>query len=90
MATLEERFEWLKEVLGEKPACFADYYKEDIANYLDVESIGTESLEDLFNNEFEDFNECENKEDVREFVDQLTGYNVMKAQIEEIIEDYFC
>lgn len=89
MATLEERFSWLKEVLDESPARFADYYKEDIANYLDIESIGTASLEELLNNKFEDFNECKNKDDVREFIDLTTGYIVMKAQIEEIVADYF-
>lgn len=90
MATLEKRFEWLKEILVEKPTRFADYYKYDIANYLDIDSIKAESLEDLFNYKFENFNKCKNKENVREFVDNITGYVVMKAQIEEIIEDYFC
>jgi len=88
MATLEERFSWLKAVLDEKPQRFADYYKEDIANYLDVESIETASLADLLNNKFESFSECENKDEVREFVDKITGYIVMKAQIEEIVADY--
>lgn len=89
MATLEKRFEWLKEVLNEKPQRFADYYKSDIANYLDIDEIEAESLQDLFNDKFENFNKCENKEDVQEFVDNITGYIVMNSQIEDIVDDYF-
>ena len=90
MANLEQQFEWLKEILAEKPTRFADYYKDDIANYLDIDSVEAENLKDLFNHKFEKFCECKNKENVRELVDNITGYVVMKAQIEEIIEEYFC
>lgn len=89
MATLEERFSWLKEVLSEEPSRFADFYKEDISNYLDIESIEADSLHDLFGNKFAIFNNCSTKKDVQEFVGNITSYIVMKAQIEEIIDDYF-
>lgn len=89
MATLEEQFSWLKEVLDEKPARFADYYKSDIANYLDIEAIESSDLKDLLNNKFKDFNKSQSKEDVQEFVGNITSYIVMKAQIEEIVDDYF-
>lgn len=89
MATLEERFEWLKKVLEEKPQRFADYYREDIESYLDIENLEAESLEDLLKSKFKIFNGCKSEEDIREFVDCITGYVVMKAQIEEIVADYF-
>lgn len=89
MATLEKRFEWIKEVLSEKPQRFADYYKEDIANYLDIDSIDSSDIKELFNRRFDTFNECESKEDVQEFVDKITSHIVMTAQIEEIVADYF-
>lgn len=88
MATLEEQFEWLKEVLEEKPQCFADNYKEDIANYLDIENIEADSLKDLLGRKYDKFTECENKKDVSDFVGKITSYIVMKAQIEEIVADY--
>lgn len=88
MATLEQRFEWLKEVLEEKPKRFADYYKEDIANYLDIESIEADGLKDLLGRKYDKFTECKNKKDVSDFVSEIISYIVMKAQIEEIVADY--
>lgn len=88
MATLEQQFNWLKEVLEEKPQRFADYYKDDIANYLDIEQIDLHDLEDSLGNKFDEFNKCEDKQAVRDFISGITGYVVMKAQIEEIIGDY--
>lgn len=89
MATLEQRFEWLKDILNETPNKFADYYKGDIANYLDIEAIEADDLRDLFGNKFAKFNQCSTKEDVKEFVGNITSYIVMKAQIEEIVAEYF-
>ena len=88
MATLEQQFNWLKEILEEKPERFADYYKDDIANYLDIEQIDSLDLENSLGSKFDDFNKCQDKEAVRAFISRITGYVVMKAQIEEIIEDY--
>lgn len=89
MATLEQRFEWLKEILEEMPNKFADYYKDDIANYLDIETIEADDLRDLLGKKFAKFNESSTKADVQEFVGNITSYIVMKAQIEEIVADYF-
>jgi hypothetical protein len=88
MATLEKQLDWLREVLEEKPERFADYYKEDIANYLDIDSIDSTDIEDLFNEKFVIFNRCETKDDVQEFVDKITSHIVMKAQIEDIVADF--
>lgn len=88
MATLEEQFEWLKEILEEKPKDFAGFYKDDFANYLDIENLDAEDLENLLGRKFGNFNQCESKEDVRKFVGKITSYVVMHAQIEEIIADY--
>jgi hypothetical protein len=88
MATLEERFEWLKEVLSEKPESFADYYKEDISNYLDIDGMKPEFLKNSSGRKFGRLLNCNSKKDVQDFVDDITGYVVMKAQIEEIVADY--
>ena len=89
MATLEQQFEWLKEVLVENPQSFAEYYKGDVANYLDIEAIEADDLKDLLGNKFAKFNQSSTKADVQEFVGNITSYIVMKAQIEEIVADYF-
>jgi len=68
---------------------FAEYYKSDIANYLDIETIEADDLRDLFGNKFAKFNQCSTKADVQEFVGNITGYIVINAQIEEIVADYF-
>lgn len=68
--------------------------KIDFYNFLiskDVaETSGTiKNRQDFFGRKYEKFNNCESKEEIGEFVDKITGYIVMKAQIEEIIDDYF-
>lgn len=88
MATLEEQFEWLKEVLDEKPQRFADYYKEDISNYLEIDAMKSVFLKDSLGSKFSKFIKCNSKKDVQKFVDDITKYIVMKAQIEEIVADY--
>ena len=89
MVALEERFEWLKEILSEKPDCYRDYFKDDIANYLGIESLEAIDLIDLFDKKHNKFLFCKSKEDVRDFVSDVTGFVVMKLDVEAIIADYF-
>jgi hypothetical protein len=88
MATVEKRFEWLKEILEEKPETFSDYFKEDLSNFLDIETIESNDLRELFGKKYLKFSLCKNKEELRSFVGDITSYVVMKSQTEEIIADY--
>lgn len=88
MATLEEQFKWLKEVLVEKDGIISDFLKDDISIYLDIEEINSEDLEDLLSKKFKTFITCENKEDVKEFVSRIVGYLIMHQSNEELIADY--
>lgn len=90
MATLEQQqFVWLTEILNEAPETFADYFKADIANYLDIETSTPSDLPRLFNREFKQFQLCTTKDDVRQFVANITGFIVMRSETDEIIASYF-
>ena len=90
MATLEQQqFNWLNEILCEKPDTFADYFKPDIANYLEIETSTPSDLPHLLNRQFEQFQLCATKDDVRQFVARITGFIVMKSETDEIIASYF-
>lgn len=90
MATLEQQqFVWLNEILNEKPETFADYFKADIANYLDIETSTPSDLQHLFKREFKRFQLCTTKADVREFVADIIGFIVMGSETDEIITSYF-
>ena len=90
MATLEQQqFVWLTEILHEEPVTFADYFKADIANYLDIDTSTTSDLLRLFKREFKQFQLCTTKDDVRQFVANITGFIVMRSETDEIIASYF-
>lgn len=90
MAALEQQqFVWLNEILSEEPATFADYFKVDIANYLDIETSTVSDLPSLLNREFKKFQLCTTKDDVRQFVADITGFIVMRSETDEIIASYF-
>ncbi|MCU0238006.1 MAG: hypothetical protein MUC29_01075 [Pyrinomonadaceae bacterium] len=89
MATLEKQFEWLKVVLDEKPNNFAEYFKDDLANYLEIDEIESNELKDLFGKQFDSFISCKSLEEIRIFVNKLTNHIVMKLETDEIIKNYF-
>lgn len=89
MATLEQQFVWLTEILHEEPVTFAEYFKTDIANYLDIGTSTTSDLPHLLKREFKKFQLCTAKDDVREFVADITGFIVMRSETDEIIASYF-
>lgn len=88
MATLEERFEWLKGVLSEKNEGYADYLRDDFAIYLDLEILEIKDLATRLNKKFELFQNCESKDDVREFVSRIVSFMIMKDASEDGIIHY--
>ena len=88
MATLEERFEWLKETLLTGETNFEEIIKDDIAVYLDIDKISISELETLLNKKFNLFQSCETQADVELFISHIVSHIIMNSQNEELIADY--
>lgn len=88
MATLEQRFEWLKQILNDHDGHYSGYFKSEIADYFNLDEIDAEDLEEILDNKFAIFQTCKSFEDVDEFVSRIVGYVQMHIQTEDIIADY--
>lgn len=86
---LEKKVEWLKESLLEGETYYSGMIKEDIANYLDFETIDISFLKTLLDKKFDLFQACETQEDVELFVSHIVSHVIMNSQNEELIADYF-
>lgn len=89
MATLEQQFEWLKEILDEKPENFADYFKEDLAMFLENNEIDITSAQNEFGKKYNSFIACQTKDEIREFVNKIISYILKYSNTENLIADYF-
>jgi hypothetical protein len=88
MATLEERFEWLKQNLNDQEGNYSGFFKMEIADYFEIDEITADDLETSLNKKFETFQTCNSFEDVQEFIYRIVGYIQMHTSTEEIIADY--
>ena len=68
---------------------YSGMIKDDIANYLDVETIDVSFLKTLLDKKFNLFQICETQEDVELFVSHIVSHIIMNSQNEELIADYF-
>lgn len=88
MATLEERFEWLKQNLNDHEGNYSGFLKMEIEDYFNINEITADDLKTVLNKKFEIFQTCNSFEDVQEFVYRIVGYIQMHISTEEIIADY--
>jgi hypothetical protein len=89
MATLEKQFEWLKEILSEKPEKFSDFFKEDFSMFLENNEIEEDSVKKGFGKKYQSFVNCKTKAEVREFVDKLISFILKYSNTDDLIDDYF-
>lgn len=88
MATLEQRFEWLKLILNDHDGHYSGYFKSEIADYFNIDEIEADDLEEILDNKFGIFQTCESFEDMQEFDSRIVSYIQMHIQTEDIIADY--
>lgn len=71
-------FEWLDFYASKSPERFNEYFYEDVVNYLKDSDM---TIKELL--------ECKNREEVKVWLDKVTGFIVMKFDVEPILESYF-
>jgi len=74
-------FEWLNFYVCEPPEKFSEYFYEDVVNFLENNHIKSKKIRELM--------KCQSREEVKEWLDKVTGFIVMKLDVEIILEDYF-
>ncbi len=77
----EKIIDWLNELADKNPENFKEYFFDDVRNFvLDQES----PLEEM-----DVLSQCKSKDDVYEWLNDVTGYLIMKLDIDILLEEYF-
>jgi len=74
-------FEWLNFYVCEPPQKFNEYFYDDVVRFLEERNLESSKIKELMN--------CKSREEVKEWLDKVTGHIVMKLDVENILEDYF-
>ena len=90
---LKKICKWIKEIAEEKPETFAEYFIDDIYHYLQIEDVIDAELEKnlkkICGTKFYSLKKCNSKENVKEWLNNITSFITMKLDVENIICDYF-
>ena len=76
----EEIFKWLNSYACEPPERFNEFFYDDIVTFLENNDVRSNKIKELMN--------CKSREDVKAWLDKVTGFIVMKMDVESILEDY--
>lgn len=82
----------MQEIADKKPETFAEYFYSDIfdyafpENYDDIETLVDEDT--LSGIQREKLLSCSAEKEVKEWMDEVASYIVMKIDVEEIISEY--
>ena len=86
-------YKWIKELTDETLNQFSEYFYDDIRSYLDLDEIDHENLEASLKKscgtKFNGLIGCQNKDEVKKWFDDVSGYIVMNLDTENIINNYF-
>jgi hypothetical protein len=77
----EKIFEWLNFHVCEPAERFNEYFYEDVVNFLENNDLKSDKIKELMN--------CKSKEEVKVWLDKVTGFIIMKMDIDLILDDYF-
>ncbi|HNZ52925.1 MAG TPA: hypothetical protein PKN76_02105, partial [bacterium] len=77
----EKIFEWLHFYACEPPEKFSEYFYDDIFTFLENNDLKSKKIKELM--------KCKSREEVKVWLDKVTGFIIMKMDIETILENYF-
>ena len=84
---------WINELADEKPTIFGEFFYDDIRNYLNLDECDEEDLElnlkEICGPKFQELADCETKEDVKEWLNIVSGKIVLDLDTDSIIHKYF-
>jgi hypothetical protein len=76
----EVTLNWLDELANQTPKDFHEFFYDDVRNFVQGQGE-EENIKSLF--------ECKSKEEVKEWLDSITGYIVMHLDTELILDNFF-
>jgi hypothetical protein len=77
----EKVIEWLNELADKNPEEFGEYFYDDIRNFIINQEPKSTKLNTLF--------KCKTKKEVKQWLDDVSGYIIMQQDIDVLLEDYF-
>jgi hypothetical protein len=84
---------YISELADKNPTEFGEYFYDDIRNYLNFTESTDENLEsdmkELCGSKYKELIACKSKDDVKEWLDKISGNIIMKFDTESIIHEYF-
>jgi len=84
----------ISEINSRKPRTFNDYFIDDIARYLEIDNlISNSELEPLLRGklgaEYNNLIKCKNNSDVKKWLNKISCYITKYIDTEQILADYF-
>lgn len=84
---------WINELADEKPTIFGEFFYDDIRNYLNLDECDDDNFEstlkEISGTKYNELISCQTKEDVKEWLNIVSGKIVMDLDTESIIHKYF-
>ncbi|HOX96800.1 MAG TPA: hypothetical protein PL066_00390 [bacterium] len=72
---------WLNELADAPPRVFQEYFYDDIRNFIVDQGDKSEKIKLLF--------QCKNKDEVKNWLNNISGYVIMKLDIDLLLDNYF-
>lgn len=89
MSRIEQNVKWLKDIFEEQPESFSSYFLFDIELYMNLDEIDISSINGILGIKYDSFLNCKTKDEVRDWLNAITSFIVMKLPVDDIIADYF-
>jgi hypothetical protein len=82
---------WLNELINEKARSFNEYFYSDIGEYLNVDNEieFNETVNKINSMLYKKIKDCNSKEEVKSWLNDVTSYIIKNLDIENIIDNYF-
>jgi len=77
----EKIINWLNELADMKPESYGEYFYDDLRNFVVDKESKSKKIDALF--------KCENKKEVKDWMDNACSFIIMKLDIDLLLEDYF-
>jgi len=86
----KELYKWVNELLNAEPKYFAEYFYDDIKEYLSLENESdfNEMISQVSVEKLVSLRNCKSKSEVKVWLDQSTSYILKCLNVENILDDY--
>jgi hypothetical protein len=85
--------DWINELSDEKPVEFGEFFYDDIRKYLNFSKCVDDDLESCLKKvsgtKYNELISCQSKDDIKKWLDKISGNIIMNFDTENIIHEYF-